>query len=158
VAADAALDRIAKSTDVQYLQQCMQADGLLLEFWDWLHTTKATAATSVMLKQVMASLVTWQRHIAQHNDHYGKAAVVQWIKTELLALMTAQRIRFDDATVEQSQLIVQGWRSSVAACSKRARQRLQQVCGSFYSYTHLAPVLVVFCVLRMCTVLSALHT
>jgi hypothetical protein len=167
VAADAAEDHIMTSTDVQYLQQYMHAAGFLLEFCDWLHTAKATTADGVtLLKRIMAGLVTWQRHIAQHNDHYGKAAVVQWIKTELLALMTAQRIRFDDATVEQSQLIVQEWRSNVAACSNRACQRLQQVRGLFCSYLHFLCLLALstrkclYSSILSCmrTVLSALYT
>jgi hypothetical protein len=137
VAADAAEDHIMTSNDVQYLQQYMHAAGFLLEFCDWLHTAKATTATGVtLLKRIMAGLVTWQRHIAQHNDHYGKAPVVQRVKTELLALMTAQSIRFDDATVEQSQRIIQEWRTSVTAGSNRARQRLQQVRRLFCSYLH----------------------
>jgi hypothetical protein len=123
----------SSAIDIEVQVKHMLSAALLLEFTAWLQAAKGT---SVTLKQVSASLVKWECYFAQHNYH-SRVAVVKFVRSELLSLMHAQHIKFND-DVHHSQLILEEWHNRVTACSDSARETLQQVRRLICSCNHLA--------------------
>jgi hypothetical protein len=109
-------------TEVQTLTKQMYASAFLSEF---LQSQQATRGTSVTLAMVRSDIGKWARH---------SPALVKYVLVKLNDLMRRKYVTYTKASLEKSHSIIAGWQSMVAACSNRARAKLQQVRGTIASY------------------------
>jgi hypothetical protein len=109
-------------TEVQTLTKQMHASAFLSEF---LQSQQATRGTCVKLAMVRNDIGKWERH---------SSALVKYVMLKLSDLMRRKHITFPKASADKSKHIIVGWQDMVAACSKRAHAKLQQVRGTIASY------------------------
>jgi hypothetical protein len=141
VADDASDDDAPASSSpsvLQTLTKQLHASAFLAIFNDWQHL--AHGASTVTLQTVRTDLLkvarrfSYNRGGSSSSSRSSSVALVNFVLLTLTNLVRSWRVTFETARLQDSARIITAWQGSVAACSERARQKLQQVRGTLPSY------------------------
>jgi hypothetical protein len=132
-------DAPASSSTLQQLTKQLHASAFLAIFTDWQHS--AYGNSTVTLPMVRTDLLKCARRFSYNrgssssssSSRSSSVALVKYVMLKLTYLMRRERVTLATANLQDSTRIITAWQSFVAACSERARQKLQQVCGTLPS-------------------------